>query len=57
MNEAATLLKQAAAFSKRQLQLVGQLKDKQICIQQQIFARFGLGRCYIERVKRIKKYR
>ena len=54
MNEAATLLKQAAAFSKRQLQLVGQLKDKQICIQQQIFARFGLSRCYIERVKRIK---
>ena len=54
MNEAATLLKQAAAFSKQQLRLAGQLKDKQSRIQQQIFAQFGLGRCYIERVKRIK---
>lgn len=54
MNEAAKLLKQAAAFSKQHLWFTRQLEDEQIRIQQQIFARFGLGRCYIERVKRIK---
>ena len=54
MNEAAKLLKQAAAFPKQHLRLTSQLEDKQIRIQQQIFARFGLGLCYIERVKRIK---
>lgn len=54
MNEAAKLLKQAAAFSKQQLRFTRQLEDEQIRIQQQIFARFGLGLCYIERVKRIK---
>ena len=54
MNEAAKLLKQAAAFSKQHLRFTRQLEDEQIRIQQQIFARFGLGLCYIERVKRIK---
>ena len=53
-DKAGKLFKQAAALFKRQLRLAGQLEDKQICIQQQIFARFGLSRCYIERVKRIK---
>lgn len=46
--------KEAAAFFRRQLWLTRQLEDEQIRIQQQIFARFGLSRCYIERVKRIK---
>ena len=54
MDKAAKLFKQAAALFKRQLQLAGQLENEQIRIQQQIFARFGLGCCYIERVKRIK---
>ena len=54
MNNAGKSFKQAAAFFKRQLRLAGQLEDKQNRIQQQIFARFGLSRCYIERVKRIK---
>ncbi|OHR43841.1 hypothetical protein HMPREF2753_08295 [Neisseria sp. HMSC071C03] len=54
MNEAAKLFRQATAFAKRNLRLAKQLEDEQIRIQQQIFARFGLGRCYIERVKRIK---
>ena len=53
-NKARKLFKQAAALFKRQLQLAGQLENEQILIQQQIFAQFGLGRCYIERVKRIK---
>ncbi len=46
--------KEAAAFFRQQLWLARQLEDEQIRIQQQIFARFGLGLCYIERVKRIK---
>ena len=54
MDKAAKLFKQAAALFKRQLQLAGQLENEQIRIQQQIFARFGLGRCYIERVRRIR---
>ena len=54
MNEAAKLLKQAAAFSKQHLWFTRQLEDEQSRIQQQIFARFGLGLCYIERVKRVK---
>lgn len=54
MNEAAKLFKQATAFAKQNLRLAGQLEDEQIRIQQQIFARFRLGLCYIERVKRIK---
>ena len=54
MNEAAKLFSQANAFAKRNLRLTRQLENEQIRIQQQIFARFGLSRCYIERVKRIK---
>lgn len=54
MNEAAKLFKEATAFAKKNLLLAGQLEDEQIRIQQQIFAQFGLSRCYIERVKRIK---
>lgn len=54
MNEAAKLFRQATAFAKRNLRLARQLEDEQIRIQQQIFAQFGLSRCYIERVKRIK---
>ena len=46
--------KQATAFFKKQLRLARQLENAQIRIQQQIFARFGLSRCYIEQVKRIK---
>ena len=46
--------KEAAAFFRQQLWLARQLENEQIRIQQQIFARFGLGRFYIERVKRIK---
>lgn len=51
---AGKLLKKAAAFFKLQLRLAGQLEDEQIRIQKQTSARFVLGRCYIERVKRIK---
>ncbi|QMT37607.1 sel1 repeat family protein [Neisseria sicca] len=54
MNNAGKSFKQAAAFFKRQLRLAGQLEDKQSRIQQQIFAQFGLGRCYVGQVKRIK---
>ncbi|PLA40562.1 hypothetical protein CYK00_04900 [Neisseria sicca] len=54
MNNAGKSFKQAAVFSKRHLRLAEQLEDKQSRIQQQIFAQFGLGRCYVGQVKRIK---
>ena len=54
MDKAAKLFKQAAAFFKRQLRLAGQLEKEQIRIQKQIFARFGLVHCYVERVKKTK---
>lgn len=54
VDKAAKLFKQAAAFFKRQLRLAGQLENEQIRIQKQISARFVLGRCYIERVRRIR---
>lgn len=54
MDKAAKLFKQAAAFFKRQLRLAGQLENEQIRIQKQIFARFGLVHCYVERVKKTK---
>ena len=54
MNKVSELFKQVTAFFKKQLRLARQLENAQIRIQQQIFARFGLSRCYIEQVKRIK---
>jgi len=53
-DKAGKLFKQAAALFKRQLRLAGQLEDKQICIHQQIVVQLVLGRCYIERVRRIR---
>ena len=51
---ASKLFKKAAAFFRLQLWLAGKLENEQNRIQKQIFARFGLCCCYIERVKKIK---
>ena len=53
-NDANKLFRKAAAFFRLQICLARQLENEQNRIQKQIFARFGLCCCYIERVKRIK---
>ena len=53
--EASTqLFKQAIEHHQQQLRLAEQLEDKQNSIQQQIYAQFGLGRCYLKQAVKIK---
>ena len=42
----------AVEHHQQQLRLAEQLEDKQNSLQQQIYAQFGLGRCYLEQAKK-----
>ena len=44
----------AVEYHQQQLSLSEQLADKQNSIQQQIYAQFGLGRCYLKHAVKIK---
>ena len=50
--ESKQLFGQAVEHFQQQLRLAEQLEDKQNSLQQQIYAQFGLGRCYLERAKK-----
>ena len=52
--EAEQLFGQAVEHYQQQLNLAEQLADKQNSIQQQIYAQFGLGRCYLKQAVKIK---
>ncbi|WP_288922609.1 hypothetical protein [uncultured Ottowia sp.] len=53
--EASTqLFKQAIKHRQQQLRLAKKLEDKQNSIQQQIYAQFRLGRCYLKQAVKIK---
>ena len=53
--EASTrLFEQAIEHYKQQLRLAKQLEDKQNSIQQQIYAQFRLGHCYLKQAVKIK---
>ena len=53
--EASTrLFEQAIEHRQQQLRLAEQLEDKQNSIQQQIYAQFRLGRCYLKQAVKIK---
>ena len=53
--EASTrLFEQAIEHCKQQLRLAKQLEDKQNSIQQQIYAQFRLGHCYLKQAVKIK---
>ena len=53
--EASTrLFEQAIEHCKQQLRLAEQLEDKQNSIQQQIYAQFRLGHCYLKQAVKIK---
>ena len=53
--EASTrLFEQAIEHHQQQLRLAEQLEDKQNSIQQQIYAQFGLGHCYLKQAVKIK---
>lgn len=53
-DKARKLFRQATVSLKRQLRLVGQLENEQTRIKKKRFAQFGLGRCYVERIKKTK---
>ena len=50
--ESEQLFEQAVKHRQQQLRLAEQLEDKQNSLQQQIYAQFGLGRCYLEQAKK-----
>ena len=50
--ESEQLFEQAVEYHQQQLRLAEQLEDKQNSLQQQIYAQFGLGRCYLEQAKK-----
>ena len=52
--ESKQLFVQAVEHHQQQLSLAEQLADKQNSIQQQIYAQFGLGRCYLKHAVKIK---
>ena len=52
--ESEQLFGQAVECFQQQLSLAEQLADKQNSIQQQIYAQFGLGRCYLTQAVKIK---
>ena len=52
--EAEQLFGQAVEHYQQQLNLAEQLADKQNSIQQQIYAQFGLGHCYLKQAVKIK---
>ena len=50
--ESEQLFGNAVEHHQQQLGLAEQLEDKQNSLQQQIYAQFGLGRCYLEQAKK-----
>ena len=52
--ESEQLFGRAVEHHQQQLSLAEQLADKQNSIQQQIYAQFGLGRCYLKQAVKIK---
>ena len=52
--ESEQLFGNAVEHYQQQLRLAEQLEDKQNSLQQQIYAQFGLGRCYFEQAKKAK---
>ena len=52
--ESEQLFGNAVEHHQQQLRLAEQLEDKQNSLQQQIYAQFGLGRCYLEQAKKAK---
>ena len=50
--ESEQLFGNAVEHHQQQLRLAEQLEDKQNSLQQQIYAQFGLGRCYLEQAKK-----
>ena len=52
--ESKQLFGRAVEYHQQQLSLSEQLADKQNSIQQQIYAQFGLGRCYLKHAVKIK---
>ena len=48
------LFGRAVEHYQQQLSLAEQLEDKQNSLQQQIYAQFGLGRCYLKQAVKIK---
>ena len=50
--ESEQLFEQAVKHRQQQLRLAEQLEDKQNSLQQQIYAQFGLGCCYLEQAKK-----
>jgi len=50
--ESEQLFGNAVEHHQQQLRLAEQLADKQNSLQQQIYAQFGLGRCYLEQAKK-----
>ena len=52
--ESEQLFENAVEHHQQQLRLAEQLEDKQNSLQQQIYAQFGLGRCYFEQALKAK---
>ena len=52
--ESEQLFGRAVEHYQQQLSLAEQLEDKQNSLQQQIYAQFGLGRCYLKQAVKIK---
>ena len=52
--ESEQLFGNAVEHHQQQLRLAEQLEDKQNSLQEQIYAQFGLGRCYLEQAKKAK---
>ena len=50
--ESEQLFGNAVEHHQQQLRLAEQLADKQNSLQQQIYAQFGFGRCYLEQAKK-----
>jgi len=50
--ESEQLFGNAVEHHQQQLRLTEQLADKQNSLQEQIYAQFGLGRCYLEQAKK-----
>ena len=55
--EAKDLFAQAVKYYQEQLKLAEQLTDEQTSILEQIYAQFGLGRCYLEQAMKVKDIR
>ena len=57
IREAKDLFAQAVEHNRERLKLAKQLTDEQTRIQEQIYAQFWLGRCYLEQVMKVKDIR